>query len=56
MQREVAVQSQIIICRITADLSLALTSGKPALEGFRRLFNEDSFIKTYGWPVYWSLH
>lgn len=53
---EVAVQSQIIIYRITADFSSALASARPALEGVRRLLNEDSFIKMHGWPIYWSSH
>lgn len=53
---EVAVQSQIIIYRITADFSLMLASARPALEGFRRLLNEDSFIKMHGRPIYWSSH
>lgn len=55
-EREVAVQPQIIIYGITADFSLALASARPALEGFRRLLNEDSFIKMHGWPIYWSSH
>lgn len=41
-KREAAVQLQIIICRITTDLSLALTSVRPALQVLRRLHNENS--------------